>query len=154
MAAKDILAVVKIQAPGGSATPAPPVGPALGQHGVNIGDVVNAFNTKTADKRGVIIPAVVTIYEDRSFDLVTKSPPAAVLIKSKISLKKGSGEPHKVKVGKIAFSQCIEIAREKGEDLNAFDDDAAGMIIAGTARSMGVTVEGAPEAKNSRSKKI
>lgn len=152
--AKNIMAVVKIQAPGGGATPAPPLGPALGQHGVNIGEVVNAFNDKTKESRGVITPAVVTIYEDRSFDIIIKSPPASVLIKQKLNLKSGSPESHKTKVGTIQFSDCIEIARAKGGDLNAFDDDAAGMIIAGTARSMGVIVEGAPEAKNSRSKKI
>ena len=152
--AKKILAVVKIQAPGGAATPAPPVGPALGQHGVNIGEVVGAFNAKTADKRGILIPAIITIFEDRSFTMQIKSPPASVLIKRKINLDKGSNEPHKVKVGKISFKQCIEIAREKGEDLNAFDDNAAGMIIAGTARSMGVEVDGAPLAKNSKHKKI
>jgi len=140
--AKPIQAVVKLQCNAGNATPAPPVGPALGQHGINIMEFCKAFNAQTQGDLGVTIPVVITVYEDRSFTFVTKTPPAAVLIKQAIGLEKGSGEPHKTKVAKITEAQVREIATTKMPDLNANDLDAASKIIAGTARSMGVTVEG------------
>jgi large subunit ribosomal protein L11 len=139
--AKKVKVVIKVQAPAGKANPAPPLGPALGQHGVAIADFCQQFNAKTADKGNLIIPAVITVYEDRSFDFVLKSPPAAVLIKNKLNLKSGSGEPHKTKVGKLSFADCVAIAKEKDGDLNSFDEQGAGMVIAGTCRSMGVEVE-------------
>ncbi len=138
--AKKVLTKIKLQAPGGGATPAPPVGPALGQHGINIMEFCKAFNAQTQDQAGVTIPVVITVYEDRSFTFVTKTPPAAVLIKQAISLEKGSGEPNRVKVGQISQAQLREIAEKKFQDLNANDVDAAAKIIAGTARSMGVEV--------------
>ena len=138
--AKDILAQVKLQIPAGQANPAPPVGPALGQHGVNIMEFCKAFNEKTADQQGMIIPVVLTVYKDRSFSFITKTPPAAVLIKKAISLEKGSGEPNREKVGEITRKQLEEIAKIKLKDLNARDLDAAVKIIAGTAKSMGVKV--------------
>ena len=138
--AKKVLTVIKLQAVGGSASPAPPVGPALGQHGVNIMEFVKAFNAQTQSDMGTVIPVEITVFEDRSFTFVTKSPPAAVLIKQAISLEKGSAEPHREKVGKITQAQLKEIAEKKMNDLNANDIDAAAKIIAGTARSMGVDV--------------
>lgn len=138
--AKDILAQVKLQIPAGQANPAPPVGPALGQHGVNIMEFCKAFNEKTASEQGMIIPVILTVYKDRSFSFITKTPPAAVLIKKAISLEKGSGEPNKEKVGEISRQQLEEIAKIKLKDLNARDMDAAVKIIAGTAKSMGVNV--------------
>lgn len=138
--AKDILAQVKLQIPAGQANPAPPVGPALGQHGVNIMEFCKAFNEKTASEQGMIIPVILTVYKDRSFSFITKTPPAAVLIKKAISLEKGSGEPNKEKVGEISRQQLEEIAKTKLKDLNARDLDAAVKIIAGTAKSMGVNV--------------
>jgi large subunit ribosomal protein L11 len=138
--AKDILAQVKLQIPGGQANPAPPVGPALGQHGVNIMEFCKAFNEKTASEQGMIIPVILTVYKDRSFSFITKTPPAAVLIKKAISLEKGSGEPNKEKVVEISRQQLEEIAKTKLKDLNARDLDAAVKIIAGTAKSMGVDV--------------
>jgi len=138
--AKKVRAVVKIQISAGKATPAPPVGPALGSHGINIMQFVKEYNEKTADSAGMVIPAEITIYEDRSFTFVTKSPPAAVLIKQALSLDKGSAEPHRDKVARISQSQLREIAEKKMKDLNANDIDAAAKIIAGTARSMGVEV--------------
>ena len=138
--AKDILAQVKLQIPAGQANPAPPVGPALGQHGVNIMEFCKAFNEKTASEQGMIIPVILTVYKDRSFSFITKTPPAAVLIKKAISLEKGSGEPNKEKVGEISRQQLEEIAKTKLKDLNARDLDAAVKIIAGTAKSMGVDV--------------
>jgi large subunit ribosomal protein L11 len=140
--AKKILTNIKLQAVGGQASPAPPVGPALGQHGVNIMEFVKAFNAQTQGDAGTIIPVVITVYEDRSFTFVTKSPPAAVLIKQAIGLDKGSAEPHMNKVGKISAAQIREIAEKKLPDLNAHDVDEATKIIAGTARSMGVDVSG------------
>ena len=140
--AKKVLTVIKLQAVGGSASPAPPVGPALGQHGVNIMEFVKAFNAQTQSDMGTVIPVEITVFEDRSFTFVTKSPPAAVLIKQAISLEKGSAEPHREKVGKITQAQLKEIAEKKMKDLNANDIDAAAKIIAGTARSMGVEVVG------------
>ena len=140
--AKKVLTTIKLQSLGGQATPAPPVGPALGQHGINIMEFCKAFNAQTQADAGTVIPVVITVYEDRSFTFVTKTPPAAVLIKQAIGLEKGSPEPHINKVGTITDAQIREIAEKKLNDLNANDVDAAAKIIAGTARSMGVTVEG------------
>jgi large subunit ribosomal protein L11 len=139
--AKKVLTTIKLQAPGGQASPAPPVGPALGQHGINIMDFVKAFNAQTADSMGVTIPVVITVYEDRSFTFVTKTPPAAVLIRQAIGVDKGSGEPHRTKVGTITEDQLRQIAERKLQDLNAHDVDQAVKIIEGTARSMGVEVQ-------------
>ena len=138
--AKKVLTEIKLQAPAGQASPAPPVGPALGQHGINIMEFCKAFNAQTQELGGVITPVVITVYEDRSFDFITKSPPAAVLIKKAINLQKGSGEPNREKVGTITQAQLREIAETKMKDLSANDVDAAAKIIAGTARSMGVEV--------------
>ena len=138
--AKKVLTQIKLQAAGGQASPAPPVGPALGQHGINIMEFCKAFNAQTQGDTGTTIPVVITVYEDRSFTFVTKTPPAAVLIKQAIGIESGSGEPHRVKVGKITRAQVREIAEKKFEDLNANDLDQASKIIAGTARSMGVDV--------------
>ena len=138
--AQKVLTEIKLQAPAGQASPAPPVGPALGQHGINIMEFCKAFNAQTQENNGVITPVVITVYEDRSFDFVVKSPPAAVLIKKAIRLDKGSGEPNREKVGTITEAQLREIAEAKMNDLNANDIDAAAKIIAGTARSMGVEV--------------
>lgn len=136
------MAIVKLQIPAGKANPAPPVGTALGPHGVNMQEFCTAFNNQTGQLGDTVIPCVITIYEDRSFTFITKQPPAAVLIKKAINLKKGSGEPHKTKVGTITKAQLEEVAKIKMEDLNANDMDAAMKIMAGTARSMGVKVEG------------
>jgi large subunit ribosomal protein L11 len=138
--AKKVLTTIKLQAVGGQASPAPPVGPALGQHGVNIMEFVKAFNAQTSGDMGTTIPVEITVFEDRSFTFVLKSPPAAVLIKQAIALEKGSAEPHRDKVGTITQAQLREIAERKMADLNANDVDAAAKIIAGTARSMGVEV--------------
>ena len=138
--AKKVLTQIKLQAVGGQASPAPPVGPALGQHGVNIMEFVKAFNAQTQSDAGTVIPVVITVYEDRSFTFITKSPPAAVLIKQALSLEKGSSEPNRDKVAKITTEQLRAIAEKKMADLNANDIDAAAKIIAGTARSMGVEV--------------
>jgi large subunit ribosomal protein L11 len=138
--AKKVLTQIKLQAVGGQASPAPPVGPALGQHGVNIMEFVKSFNAQTQSDAGTVIPVVITVYEDRSFTFVTKSPPAAVLIKQALSLEKGSAEPHRDKVARITRDQLRAIAEKKMDDLNANDVDAAEKIIAGTARSMGVDV--------------
>ena len=138
--AKKVLTEIKLQAVGGQASPAPPVGPALGQHGVNIMEFVKSFNAQTQNDLGTVIPVVITVYEDRSFTFILKSPPAAVLIKQAISLEKGSAEPHRDKVGKITQDQLRQIAEKKMKDLNANDIEAAAKIIAGTARSMGVEV--------------
>ena len=141
MADKEVQAVVKLQVPAGAASPAPPVGTALGPHGINIMDFVQAFNSQTADQAGMIIPVELTVFTDRSFKVITNTPPAPVLIKKAINLNKGSGEPNKNKVGKITRAQLEEIANTKMQDLNAASLDAAVSMIAGTARSMGVTVE-------------
>ena len=138
--AKKVLTLIKLQIPGGQANPAPPVGPALGQHGVNIMEFCKAFNAQTAQENGRITPVEITVYEDRSFDFITKTPPAAVLIKEALRLEKGSGDPHMNKVGTISMAQVRQIAERKMPDLNANDIDAASKIIAGTARSMGVEV--------------
>ncbi|MDO9410595.1 50S ribosomal protein L11 [Patulibacter sp.] len=139
--AKKVLTQIKLQAVGGQASPAPPVGPALGQHGLNIMEFCKAFNAATQQDAGTIIPVVITVFEDRTFTFVTKNPPAAILIKQAINLQKGSGEPHITKVGKLTADQLTAIAEKKLSDLNANDIDAAKKIIAGTARSMGVEVE-------------
>src|ERR687891_757089 len=140
--ARKVLTMIKLQIPAGAANPAPPVGPALGQHGVNIMEFCKAFNAQTEADRGTIIPVEITVYEDRSFDFITKTPPAAVLIKEAAGIDKGSGEPHREKVGRISAAQVREIAETKMADLNANDLDQASKIIEGTARSMGVEVEG------------
>jgi large subunit ribosomal protein L11 len=139
---KKIAAVVKVQLNAGVATPAPPVGTALGPHGVNIMDFVRQYNAATDSQRGNIIPVEITIYEDRSFTFITKTPPAAEMIKKAAGVQKGSAEPHKTKVAKISMAQVKDIAQVKMADLNANDIDAAAKIIAGTARSMGITVDG------------
>ena len=133
--------MIKLQIPGGNATPAPPVGPALGQHGVNIMEFCKAFNTKTQKQAGVIIPVVLTVYSDRKFDFITKTPPAAVLLKQAAGLAKGSGEPNRNKVGTVTVAQVREIAQTKMPDLNAADVEGAMMMVRGTARSMGIVVE-------------
>ena len=138
--AKKIIGQIKLQIPAGKAAPAPPVGPALGQHGVNIMAFTKEFNAKTADQAGMIIPVVISVYQDRSFSFITKTPPAAVLIKKAINLQSGSGEPNKKKVGKITSAQVREIAELKMKDLNAATVESAMKMIAGTARSMGVEV--------------
>ena len=134
--------MIKLQVPGGQANPAPPVGPALGQHGVNIMEFCKAFNAQTQQDAGTIIPVEITVYEDRSFTFITKTPPAAVLIKQAAGIEKGSGEPNREKVGSISRDQARQIAEKKMPDLNANDIDQAAKIIAGTARSMGITVQG------------
>lgn len=139
--AKKIKAKIKIQIPAGNATPAPPVGTALGPHGVNMGAFCKAFNDRTRGKEGYIIPVVITIYEDRSFDFIMKSPPAAMLLKKAAGVAKGSGEPNREKVGKIKRSQLLEIAEMKKEDLTSYNKEAALKIIEGTARSCGLEIE-------------
>jgi large subunit ribosomal protein L11 len=138
---KKIKIILKLNLPAGEATPAPPVGPALGQHGVPIMEFIKEYNARTAKMKGQIIPAVITVYEDRSFTFITKLPPVAALIKKTLSLQKGSGKPNTEKVGKLTKSQVEKIAKEKLADLNANDIEAAKKIIAGTARSMGIDVE-------------
>ena len=143
--AKKIAAYIKLQLPAGKATPAPPVGPALGQHGLNIMDFCKQFNEKTSQQAGLIIPAVITVYADRSFSFILKTPPAAVLIKKALKMEKGSAVPNKTKVGTITQAQLTEIAETKMKDLNAASVEAAARMIAGTARSMGVQVVGGEE---------
>ena len=138
---QQVVGLIKLQIQAGAATPAPPVGPALGQHGVNIMEFTKAYNAATESQRGNIIPVEITVYEDRSFTFITKTPPAAQLIKKAAGVAKGSGTPHTTKVGSLTQAQVREIAELKKEDLNANDVDAAMKIIAGTARSMGITVE-------------
>ena len=140
--AKKVVGIIKFQIPAGQANPSPPVGPALGQHGVNIMEFCKAFNAKTQDKMGLIIPVVITVYKDRSFTFITKTPPAAVLLKKEAGIEKGSGEPNREKVGKVTRDQVREIAKAKMPDLNANDEEMAMRIIEGTARSMGIVVEG------------
>jgi large subunit ribosomal protein L11 len=140
--AKKVIGIVKLQCPAGQANPSPPVGPALGQHGVNIMEFCKAFNARTQDKAGLIIPAIVTIYADRSFTFELKTPPAAVLLRKAAKIEKGSGEPNRTKVGTVTKNQLREIAEIKMPDLNANDMEAAMRIVAGTARSMGLDVEG------------
>ena len=138
--AKEILVKIKLQASGGQATPAPPIGPALGQHGVNIGQFVQQFNAQTKELNGMIVPVEITVYKDKTFTFIVKSPPAAVLLKEAAGVAKGSGVPNKEKVGKVTWSQVRTISERKKNDLNAFDLDHADRIIAGTARSMGIEV--------------
>ena len=138
---KKVIGQVKLQIPAGQANPSPPVGPALGQHGVNIMDFCKSFNARTKSQEGMIIPVVITIYADRSYTFITKTPPASVLLKKAANVQKGSSEPNRVKVGKVSETQVEEIAKTKMPDLNANDIDAAKMIIKGTARSMGIEVE-------------
>ncbi len=138
--AKKVIAQIKLQVPAGKANPSPPIGPALGQHGVNIMDFCKTFNVRTAQDEGTIIPVVITVYQDRTFTFVTKTPPAAVLLKQVAKIAKGAGDPKRDKVGKVTRSELEEIAKKKMVDLNANDLDAACKIIAGTARSMGIEV--------------
>ena len=138
--AKKVTAIVKLQCPAGAANPSPPVGPALGQHGVNIMEFCKAFNARTQDKQGLIIPAVITVYSDRSFTFELRTPPAAILIKRAAKIAKGSGEPNRTKVGSVTKSQIREIAELKAPDLNSHDIENAMRIVAGTARSMGIDV--------------
>jgi large subunit ribosomal protein L11 len=142
MGRKKIVAILKLQIPAGQATPAPPVGPALGQHGVNIMDFVKAYNAATESQTGTIVPVEITVFDDRSFTFVTKTPPAAVMLRQAARVEKGSATPHTVKVGKVTKAQIKQIAQAKLVDLNANDVDAAMKIVEGTARSMGITVEG------------
>jgi large subunit ribosomal protein L11 len=139
---KKIIGLIKLQIPAGKATPAPPVGPALGQHGVNIMDFCKAFNAKTAKDEGLIIPVVITVFADRSYAFITKTPPAAVLLKRAVGIAKGSSEPNRDKVGTVSMKQIDEIAKTKMPDLNASDLEGARQIIMGTARSMGIEVAG------------
>jgi large subunit ribosomal protein L11 len=138
--AKELTKVIKLQAPGGKATPAPPIGPALGQHGVNIGQFVSQFNERTKELNGMIVPVEISVYSDRSFDFIIKSPPAAVLLKVEAGVAQGSGVPNKDKVGKVTKAQIRKITQLKVKDLNAYDLDHADRIIMGTARSMGIDV--------------
>ena len=142
--AKKVAGIVKLQLPAGAATPAPPVGPALGQYGANIMQFVKEYNAMTASQAGAVVPVEITIFADRSFTFFTKTSPASYLIKKAAGVDKGSGVPHKDKVGKLSWDQCLELGRVKMSDLNATDEVAAAKIIAGTARSMGIMVEGAP----------
>ena len=139
--AKAVMAKIKLQVIGGQANPAPPVGPALGQHGVNIGEFVSRFNAATQDHLGTVLPVVITVYEDRTFEFVTKSPPAAVLLKQVAGIAKGSPEPNREKVASVTRAQLEEIAKTKMDDLNAMELDQAVRIVAGTARSMGIEVQ-------------
>lgn len=139
--AKKVTGIIKLHIPAGKATPAPPVGPALGQHGVNIMDFCKAYNARTAKDEGTIIPVVITVYQDRSYTFITKTPPASMLLKKAAGLAKGSGAPNKDKVGRITQRQLEEIAKLKMPDLNCFDLDKAKLIVAGTARSMGIEIE-------------
>jgi large subunit ribosomal protein L11 len=139
---KELLTKIKLQAPGGQATPAPPIGPALGQHGVNIGQFVSQFNERTKSLNGTIVPVVISVYTDKSFTFEVKSPPAAVLLKQVANVAKGSGVPNKEKVGKVTAEQVRQIAQTKIKDLNAYNLEQAEKIIRGTARSMGIDIEG------------
>jgi large subunit ribosomal protein L11 len=138
--AKKIIGAIKLQVKGGQANPSPPIGPALGQHGVNIAEFCKSFNAKTQDQLGTVIPVVITIYADRSFSFITKTPPASFLLKQAAKIAKGSAEPNREKVANVTRKQVEEIAKRKFDDLNAYDLEAAGKIIEGTARSMGITV--------------
>jgi large subunit ribosomal protein L11 len=142
MAKKEVIHQFKIYAPGGTATPAPPIGPALGQYGVNPGQFITQFNAATKELRGKVVGVVITTFKDRTFTFEIKSSPASTLLKEAVKAEKGSGEPNKNKIGKITMADCKRIAKEKIKDMNSFDEDAAGKVIAGTARSMGITVEG------------
>lgn len=140
--AKEVQAKIKLQCPGGQATPAPPVGPALGQHGVNIGEFVKRFNDRSKDQPGMLLPIVITVYKDKSFDFIIKSPPASVLLKKAAQLAKGAATPGRETVGKVTRAQVREIARIKMNDLNAASEEAAMRVVEGTARSCGIAVEG------------
>jgi large subunit ribosomal protein L11 len=140
--AKNVIATVKLQIPAGNATPGPPVGPALGQHGVNIMEFCNAFNARTKKDMGLIIPVVISIYQNRTFSFITKTPPASILLKRAAGIAKASGEPNKTKIGTVTMSDVVEIAKTKMPDLNANDVDAAVKMVLGTARSMGIEVSG------------
>jgi large subunit ribosomal protein L11 len=140
--AKKVIGTIKLQIPAGSATPSPPVGPALGQHSVNIMEFCKAFNARTQEKQGLIIPVIITVYQDHTFTFITKTPPAAVLLRIAAGLEKGSGEPNRTKVGSVTRDQVKEIAETKMQDLNANDIEMAMRQIEGTARSMGIMVEG------------
>ena len=140
--AKEIITKIKLQVPGGQATPAPPVGPALGQHGVNIGQFVSQFNDATKKAQGVITPVEITVFKDKSFTFIVKSPPAAVLLKQAVGIAKGSSNPEKDIVGKVTRAQVLEIAKQKIEDLNTSDIEKAANVIAGTAKSIGIDVVG------------
>jgi len=140
--AKRVIAKIKLHVPGGNANPSPPVGPALGQHGVNIMEFCKMFNAKTQDKKGLVIPVIITVFADRTFTFITKTPPASVLLKKAAGIEKGSGEPNKTKVGKVTQKQVEEIAQLKLIDLNAFSVEKATKIIEGTAKRMGITIEG------------
>ncbi|ACY47995.1 50S ribosomal protein L11 [Rhodothermus marinus] len=143
--AKKVEKIIKLQIRGGQATPAPPIGPALGQAGVNIMEFCKQFNAATQDRMGVVLPVVITVYSDKSFTFVVKSPPAAELLKKAAGIEKGASDPLRQKVGKVTWEDCLEIARQKMADLNAYDLEKAASMIAGTARSMGIVVEGKPE---------
>jgi large subunit ribosomal protein L11 len=138
--AKKVVGLIKLQLPAGQATPAPPVGPALGQHGVNIMEFVKAFNAISQDKAGLVLPVVISVYQDRSFTFIMKSPPAAVLLKKAAGIASGSGVPNKEKVGKVTRDQVLDIAKQKMQDLNANSEEAAMRIVEGTAKSMGIEV--------------
>jgi large subunit ribosomal protein L11 len=138
--AKKVIGAIKLQVKGGQANPSPPIGPALGQHGVNIAEFCKSFNAKTQDQLGTVIPVIITIYADRSFSFITKTPPASFLLKQAAKIAKGSAEPNREKVANVTRKQVEEIAKRKFDDLNAYDLEAAGKIIEGTARSMGITV--------------
>jgi len=142
--AKKVDGFIKLQIKAGQASPAPPIGPALGQKGVNIMEFCKAFNAQTQDRMGLVLPVVITVFADKSFSFIIKSPPAAVLLKKAAGLQKGAGDPLREKVGKVTWDDCKEIAEQKMEDLNAHTIDQAAMMIAGTARSMGITVDGIP----------
>ncbi len=142
--AKKIEGYIKLQIKAGQATPAPPIGPALGQKGVNIMEFCKAFNAATQDKMGLVVPVVITVFGDKSFSFITKSPPAPVLLKQAAKVEKGAADPLREKIGKVSWAQCLEIGAMKMEDLNANSPEAAARMVAGTARSMGLTVEGAP----------
>jgi large subunit ribosomal protein L11 len=143
--AKKIDGYIKLQVKAGQANPAPPIGPALGQKGVNIMEFCKQFNAATQDRMGLVLPVVITVFSDKSFSFIVKSPPAPILLKNAAKLQSGAADPLRQKVGKVTWDQCLEIARTKMEDLNAFDEQKAASMIAGTARSMGITVEGRPE---------
>lgn len=144
--AKKIDGYIKLQVKAGQANPAPPIGPALGQKGVNIMEFCKAFNAATQDRMGLVLPVVITVFADKSFTFIIKSPPAAVLLKSVAKIKSGAADPLRENVGSVTWAQCLEIAQQKMEDLNAFDVNQAASMIAGTARSMGIKVKGAPAA--------
>ena len=143
--AKKVDGFIKLQIKAGQANPAPPIGPALGQHGVNIMDFCKQFNAATQDRMGLVLPVVITVFADKSFSFIVKSPPAAVLLKKAAGIDSGAGDPLRNKVGTVSWDDCLDIARQKMEDLNAFDEAQAAKMIAGTARSMGLIVEGKPE---------